>query len=265
MREFGVINTNYWNWIVKHKVSDKSTILGAFLLTYEHCNSLGCFRCPPAYVAEDLQYPIDTVLKGYAELYQKGFLCYCEQSKVVFLPKYLKWNPIMNGNHGKGTLKIAKALPVYFTFYDKLIESLDKYSGNKMPSKDLAACIACLKQRGLDTVSKRYRNKDIDTDIDIDKDILLQFPLKDKTCFEITSEYHDQLKEFFPSLNIDPELKKMAAWLDSNPAKRKTQKGIKKFITSWLSKAADKIIDNNTTGHKDSNQLEIININNGNT
>jgi len=264
MREFGVINTNYWNWIVKHKLSDKATILGAFLLTYEHCNSLGCFRCPPAYVAEDLQYPIETVLKGYQELFEKGFLCYCEQSKVVFLPKYLKWNPIMNANHGKGTLKIAKALPVYFTFYDKLVESLEKYSGEKMPVKNLKACISCLKQRGSDTVSKRYRNKDKDTDKDTDKDnILLQFPLKDKTLYPITEEYHQQLKEFFPSVDIKIQLNKMNAWLDSNPSKRKTKKGIKKFITTWLSKEYDKTKAGDKSGHVDSGKYDIINIDEG--
>ena len=36
------------------------------------------------------------------------------------------------------------------------------------------------------------------------------------------------------------ELKKMLGWLESNSKNRKTQNGIKSFITRWLSKCQDK-------------------------
>lgn len=32
----------------------------------------------------------------------------------------------------------------------------------------------------------------------------------------------------------------MYAWLDSNPKNRKTERGIKRFITGWLGRAQDK-------------------------
>ena len=41
----------------------------------------------------------------------------------------------------------------------------------------------------------------------------------------------------YPKVDVHQELAAMESWLDANPAKRKTPKGIKKFINSWLSRA----------------------------
>ena len=43
----------------------------------------------------------------------------------------------------------------------------------------------------------------------------------------------------YPYLDIEQELQKMAAWLDANPAKRKTPKGINRFVVNWLNKTQD--------------------------
>ena len=41
-------------------------------------------------------------------------------------------------------------------------------------------------------------------------------------------------------MDIERELYKMIAWLNSNPTKRKTKRGVNRFINSWLSKVQDK-------------------------
>jgi hypothetical protein len=41
------------------------------------------------------------------------------------------------------------------------------------------------------------------------------------------------------TVDVFLELAKMESWLDANPAKRKTKKGIKRFVNSWLSRAQD--------------------------
>lgn len=47
-------------------------------------------------------------------------------------------------------------------------------------------------------------------------------------------------KECYPAVDVMQELRKMAAWCHSNEKKRKTIKGVKRFINSWLSNAQDK-------------------------
>jgi hypothetical protein len=56
----------------------------------------------------------------------------------------------------------------------------------------------------------------------------------------IFQEDVDHYKELYPAVDILQELKKMLGWLESNSKNRKTQNGIKSFITRWLSKCQDK-------------------------
>ena len=44
----------------------------------------------------------------------------------------------------------------------------------------------------------------------------------------------------YPKVDVIQQLKKIRAWLDANPTKRKTSKGMKKFINNWLSREQDR-------------------------
>jgi len=44
----------------------------------------------------------------------------------------------------------------------------------------------------------------------------------------------------YPSVNVYQELMGMESWLDANPTKRKTSRGIKSFVVRWLSKSQDR-------------------------
>ena len=48
-----------------------------------------------------------------------------------------------------------------------------------------------------------------------------------------------QWSKTYPAVDVFGELAKMESWLDANPTKRKTEKGIKRFVNSWLSRAQD--------------------------
>lgn len=55
--------------------------------------------------------------------------------------------------------------------------------------------------------------------------------------FSISEKQHEKYQQAYPSIDLMAEYKKMAAWLESNPSKRKTPRGYPKFVNSWLSKA----------------------------
>jgi len=48
-----------------------------------------------------------------------------------------------------------------------------------------------------------------------------------------------QWQKTYQAVDVFQELAKMESWLDANPSKRKTSKGIKRFVNSWLSRAQD--------------------------
>ena len=44
----------------------------------------------------------------------------------------------------------------------------------------------------------------------------------------------------YPAVDVIQQLRNMRGWLDANPAKRKTKRGINAFIVRWLAKEQDK-------------------------
>jgi len=64
-----------------------------------------------------------------------------------------------------------------------------------------------------------------------------QIPLKSGETHQITREDIETYRAVFPRLDINQQLNQMTLWTISNPSKQKTQRGIKRFINSWLSRA----------------------------
>ncbi len=69
---------------------------------------------------------------------------------------------------------------------------------------------------------------------------LISLPLNDKSFHDVFCEDVDDWKELYPAVDIVQELRKMKGWLNSNPTKRKTRRGINRFINSWLAREQDK-------------------------
>ncbi len=69
---------------------------------------------------------------------------------------------------------------------------------------------------------------------------IISLPLNDKTLYDIFVNDMDGWKELYPAVDILQELRKMKGWLESNVSRRKTRRGIKRFINSWLAKEQDK-------------------------
>ncbi|MDE7002260.1 MAG: hypothetical protein K2P73_18550, partial [Lachnospiraceae bacterium] len=67
----------------------------------------------------------------------------------------------------------------------------------------------------------------------------IQLILNDKTFYDVPMDKIVLWYETYPAVDIEQELQKMRAWLDSNPTRRKTRRGIERFINNWLSRSQD--------------------------
>lgn len=64
-------------------------------------------------------------------------------------------------------------------------------------------------------------------------------PLNDKSFYDVPQDKITLWRETYPAVDVESELRRMVAWLDSNPTKRKTRRGIERFINSWLARTQD--------------------------
>ena len=70
--------------------------------------------------------------------------------------------------------------------------------------------------------------------------VVISIPLNDNTEFSVTNADVIGWKQLYPAVDIMQELRKMRGWSDANPTKRKTRKGVKRFINGWLASEQDK-------------------------
>ena len=65
-------------------------------------------------------------------------------------------------------------------------------------------------------------------------------PLIDKTTYDVPLEKIKEWEETFPAVDVKLQLKRMAAWSDANPRRKKTRMGVERFIVNLLSKEQDR-------------------------
>ena len=88
--------------------------------------------------------------------------------------------------------------------------------------------------------------------------------LNDNSYYYVIDEEVKEYKTLYPNVDVEQQLRNMAGWLNANQRKRKTKRGIKRFINSWLSKEQDRggysrygqntNTSRNTTVHSSENQ-----------
>ena len=84
---------------------------------------------------------------------------------------------------------------------------------------------------------KAPKAKTTDPDPKIADEIVIDLLLHDNTKYNVTREEIDEFSALYPAVDVLQEYRGMKAWCLSNPQKRKTRNGIKKFINGWLSSA----------------------------
>lgn len=68
---------------------------------------------------------------------------------------------------------------------------------------------------------------------------VIGLPLNDGTEFPVSVEQLHEWKGLYPAVDVMQQLRSMRGWLDANPKRRKTIRGIKAFVVRWLSKEQD--------------------------
>ncbi len=63
------------------------------------------------------------------------------------------------------------------------------------------------------------------------------FILKDSTSWTLPQAKFDEYQTTYPKMDIGIQFRKAAQWLQDNPAKRKTAKGMTRFLGGWLGRA----------------------------
>lgn len=68
----------------------------------------------------------------------------------------------------------------------------------------------------------------------------IRLPLNDGSEFSVTESLISEFESLYPAVDVRQALRNQRGWLLSDQRRRKTSRGIKKFITGWLAKDQDR-------------------------
>lgn len=74
-------------------------------------------------------------------------------------------------------------------------------------------------------------------DADAGDALVAQMLLQSGDQFEVFQSYVNEISATFPGVDIPQQLLLAASWLKANPSKRKTARGMTRFLNSWLTNA----------------------------
>jgi hypothetical protein len=74
-------------------------------------------------------------------------------------------------------------------------------------------------------------------------------PLVDGSEHGVSKAQVAEWSATYPAIDVEQQLRSMRAWLQANPANRKTPRGVSAFIVRWLGKAQDQARPTNPRPH----------------
>ena len=141
---YSQIYTKIWNDEKFRQLSPEAQRFYFYVLTSPHSNMAGYYLLPKTYIERDMVTLPKGLDKPFTELLDKGFIRYDEESSVILIPNYFRYNSLDNKNQRKGANNRAKELPdntlvkdfkeickkYYPDGYETLTEGLVEGSGN---------------------------------------------------------------------------------------------------------------------------------------
>ena len=254
MGKYRKIDPRIWNDEHFHDLTDQAKLLFLFLLTHPHLTALGAMRATPSGLSTELGWKEKEFRKVFDELLQKPFINSDEKFAFVSIPNFIKYNQPENPNVLKSWESALDYIPEcsykYLLIQDVKVfaEGLGEAFAKALPEgfknakafgKGVRKPLANHEQDH-EQEQEQDSNTRSDSESESSEPYKILFPLCDKTEWGIVQSEIDSMADLYPGVDIEPELLRAKGWLISNPTRRKTGRGMSKFLYGWVSRAQDK-------------------------
>ena len=126
--------------------------------------------------------------------------------------------------------------------YEAMVEQRKAAAASRWNKDDAKACGRIRTDADIDsrqeTVDRRQETEIVDSVVCAEP--VIGLPLNSGDDYMVSTDEVTEYSQLYPAVNVMQELRNMRGWLISNPTRRKTKRGIKAFITSWLSREQDR-------------------------
>jgi hypothetical protein len=190
------------------------------------------------YICADLNITQKQLNEQLTELLKTGMILFDEKVNLMVIVNHLKHNKIENEKQAIGMAKVVSTLPKSYIIQEVTIQLRKQY--HKPLVKALRELYAIPEEKEKEKTEEEEKEKLIAPSLESSEPPVISLTLNDKSSFNIYQKSVSNWSELFPAVDVLQSLRHMKAWGDANPTKRKTAKGVEKFIVSWLTKEQDK-------------------------
>ena len=276
---YGKILSGMWSDQRFQALGCGAKLLYVYLLSCEHCSSIGLFKLGMGYVMDDMDVSRKEAESAMAELERQGLASYDKGTKTCLIHRYLRYNPPQNPKHLKGMAKVFDEQEA--TEYDEaFLKEADEvcvslgygaFSSLVHRMADRSDTLShTVSHRVSDTVSIPETETETETESsekeqekekrkEYSHSFVLQkteetprpaeagseqevdrIPLVDGSEYQVTAAWAEAQREAYPAVDVAAEVHKMRSWCVANRSNRKTRKGVERFMVNWLGRAQDR-------------------------
>lgn len=258
MRSYNKVSPRFWTSATVRSLSEDGRNLFLYLITCPHNSILGCLYVPMGYMIADLKWSEQRLRKGLLELVEvekpsgsKGVIIHDEPKEMIFIRSHFKHNPIQNENQAKAGLKYLATLPDSFKCFsglksrlitvdkphlDPLIKGLDNRLTKGIANTDTEQE---QKQEGESSQGSDFCPEPAAAGpVQPERKVVAEVPQLGGKTYEVTEEQRDKWQAAYPAVDVDGQILRAVAWLDSNPKNQKSN--VPRFLNNWLKREQDK-------------------------
>jgi hypothetical protein len=223
------------------------------LMTHERMTSIGAMKVSISGLADELKIQKKQLNRHFFTLIQEKFIHYDEKNLLLWFPNFLKYNTPESPNCIKNWPKALEVLPecelrALLIQHSALfvVENLSKAYSEALPKAFKEGLPEALRQGFANQKQEQKQDntpllrKGVCAEPDAKEPIVISILLNDKSEYPVTQSMFTKWQELYPAVAILQELRKMVGWCDAKPENRKTKRGVKTFINTWLAKAQDR-------------------------
>lgn len=249
MAHYRKIDVRIWNDEKFRELSDDGKFLFFFVLTHPHLTSVGAMRATIPGLAAEIGWDTERVSKGFREGLSQGLVEHDPKACFIGVPNFLKYNPPDNPNVVKSFEKALELLPEC-----KLKSiTMQRVKGFRKPFKKGST-------KGLPKgMSNREQEQEQEQDREQEQEQegsscseadeaasepLVTFPCVGKVTepkeWHFTASHIAEWTPAYPGVDLLVEAHKALAWIKASAERRKTARGMARFITGWFSRSQNR-------------------------
>lgn len=236
MAKYRKVSVQMWNDAKFRSLSDDGKLVFIFVLTHPHMTSVGGMRGTLAGLAAELGWQTERLSKAFSESSERGSIWYDDEACFIAFPNFVKHNQPESPNVVKAWEKAFSELPesrLKSELYKRVDEEVKKLPPAFRKSfGSLSEVFSNQEQEQEQDLKEELPEK-----LSVSHDSPFSLPCEDGSEFTYDDIFIAAARKAYPLTSIGKEVAKARAWLEGNPAKKKTRRGMKKFLNGWLARS----------------------------